>query len=174
MFGRVSFLYKGLKEVAIDQEKSQLRLKGTKFPLVLLRPYDLVQLGALVASGSEDILIWVGKTIGKDLSKALQSTGDFKKKEKLVQNILETLSHFGFGKCTLVNFDEGKGSTIKVFSSISADIKDKSDAKVLCNLYNGIFIGMFSSCGLDVEGEEKECILKGNPQCTYQYKFGTA
>ena len=55
-----------------DSKKSHLTLKDQHFPLVILRPHDLVQLGALVASGSEDILIWTGKNIGKKITNVLQ------------------------------------------------------------------------------------------------------
>jgi hypothetical protein len=64
MFSKL--LSKGLKNIAIDSKKSHIYLKETDFSLVIIRPYDLVQLGDLVGSGSEDILVWAGKTIGKN------------------------------------------------------------------------------------------------------------
>lgn len=171
MSSRFSISFKGLKNVVIDPEKSHLSLKGTNFPLVILRPYDLVQLGALVGSGSEDILIWTGKIIGKNLCQALQEKMQIKKREKLIELVLENLSYLGFGKFSL-DYKEGKESTIKVSTPISNTIKDKNDAKVLCNLYNGIFIGMFSGSGIDVEGEEKQCALSGHNECIFNYSIG--
>jgi predicted hydrocarbon binding protein len=162
-------MYKGLKKVTIDPDKSHLTLKGTDFPLVILRPYDMVSLGALVGSGSEDILIWIGKTIGKNLSIALQS-GKIKKREKLILLTLDMLSNLGFGKFSM-KYAEGKSAKIHVQSPISNEIKDKKDAKVLCNLYNGLFIGIFSGTGVDVDGDEKECVLEGKRECVFEYEF---
>jgi predicted hydrocarbon binding protein len=170
MFGRISNLYKPLKKVDIDQNKSHLLLKNTKVSLVLLRPYDLVQLGALIGSGSEDILIWTGKTIGKNLCQALQEATKEKKREKLIANVLDTLSSLGFGKFSF-NYKEGASATIKVSNPISSAIKDKNDAKVLCSLYNGLFMGMFSGSGVEVDGTEKECILNGQANCVFDYTF---
>jgi predicted hydrocarbon binding protein len=170
MFKKFSINFKGLKNVTIDTQKSHLMLKGTKIPLVILRPYDLVQLGALVGSGSEDILIWTGKIIGKNLCQSLQESNQIKKREKLIDLVLENMSSLGFGKFN-VDYKEGKNCIIKVSNPISNTIKDKSDAKVLCNLYNGLFIGMFSGSGIEVEGEEKQCVLTGSPECVFEYKF---
>ena len=173
MFGRFSNLYKPLKKIDVDQNKFHIYLKGTNVKLVLLRPYDLVQLGALVGSGSEDILIWTGKIIGKNLCQAIQDSSKEKKREKLLGSVLETLSSMGFGRFSM-SYKEGKNATIKVSDPISSAIKDKGDAKVLCDLYNGLFNGMFTATGIDVEGNEKECILKGNPNCIFEYQFEEA
>jgi predicted hydrocarbon binding protein len=167
MFGRLS--YKGLKSVASDTAKSHLMLKGTNFPLIILRPYDMVQLGALVGSGSEDIIIWIGKTIGKNLCNAMQNE-KIKKREKLIELILETLTDLGFGRFSM-SYKENVSVLINVNNPISSAIKDKKDAKVLCNLYNGIFIGMFSASGVEIEGEEQKCVLNGDKECSFNYRF---
>ena len=133
MFKKFSMNFKGLKNVTIDTQKSHLILKGPKIPLIILRPYDLVQLGALVGSGSEDILIWTGKIIGKNVCQSLQESNQIKKREKLIELVLENLSFLGFGKFA-VDYKDGKSCTIKVANPISNAIKDKVDAKVLCNL----------------------------------------
>jgi predicted hydrocarbon binding protein len=170
MFNRFSITFKGLKNIAIDTQKSHLTLKGSNYPLVILRPYDLVQLGALVGSGSEDILIWTGKSIGKNLCQAVMEINKIKKRDKLIQAVVETLSNLGFGKFS-INYSEGKSCIIRVSNPISSAIKDKNDAKVLCNLYNGIFIGMLSGSGVEVDGEEIECVLEGKKECVFEYKF---
>src|SRR6056297_208997 len=127
-----------------DSEKSHLTLKDQNFPLVILRPHDLVQLGALVGSGSEDILIWTGKNIGKKITNVLQNiVKKSNKREKLIDKVLDTLSLFGFGEFVF-SYSKGDKVTIKVSNPISTVIKDKKDAKVLCNLYNGIFTGILS------------------------------
>ena len=166
MFGRV----KGLKNISVDSEKSHLTLKKTNFPLVIMRPYDLVQLGAMAANGSEDILIWIGKRIGKNLAVAVQKNKNEKKREKLIKSILETLSQMGFGEFDL-NYNEGEVAKISVANPISNEIADKEDARVLCNLYNGLFSGMFSGTGVEVEGDEIECRLDGQKKCVFEMKF---
>jgi len=171
MFKGFSINFKGLKNVTVDPQKSHLILKGTNLPLVIMRPYDLVQLGALVGSGSEDILIWTGKIIGKNICQAIQESNQIKKREKLIETVLENLSLLGFGKLS-ADYKEGKQCIIKVANPISNTIKDKNDAKVLCNLYNGLFIGMFSGSGIEVEGQEKQCALSGHNECIFEYIFG--
>lgn len=175
MFGRFQNLYKPLKRIDIDQNKSQIILKGTRVNLVLLRPYDLVQLGAIVGSGSEDILIWTGKSIGKNLSQALQESTKEKKREKLIQNVLDTLNSLGFGKFNLT-YKEGVEVIFRVSNPLAATpgLKDKADNRVLCDIYNGIFIGILAGSGVDVEGGEEECVLDGKPNCVYKYKFEAA
>jgi predicted hydrocarbon binding protein len=167
---KFSNLYKSLKKVTTDPNKSHIIIKNTNIPLILLRPYDLVQLGALIGSSSEDILIWTGKTIGKHLTQVLQESTKEKKHEKLIENILDTLNSMGFGKFSL-SYKEGQKASIKVTNPISVSIKEKSDAKVLCNLYNGLFIGIFSGLNINVEGVESECVLDGKSSCIFDYKF---
>ncbi len=158
-------------KIARDLKNSHLTIKDQDFPLVILRPDDLVQLGALVASGSEDILIWTGKNIGKKITNTLQNVMKKKKsRDKLIEFVLDALSNLGFGEFDL-KYSKGKEAIIMVNNPISTTIKDKQDANVLCNLYNGIFMGMLNGTGLQVEGEEIECVLKGAKQCVYKYIF---
>src|SRR5271157_1606792 len=114
MFGRFGLLYKGLKEITVDSNKSHLYLKGTKLPLIILRPQDIVDLGELVGSGSEDILIWIGKTIGKALCKAVQEKDKPSTRQKLIDTVVKYLTNFGFGTVAIDNYLEAQEVTISV------------------------------------------------------------
>ncbi len=174
MFKGIGNIFKSYKGVAVDPKQSHLTIKNTDLSLVLLRPYDLVYLGELVGSGSEDILILVGKNIGKKICVEIEKRDAPKKLEKKYQAVLETFMNMGFGKFTL-KFDEYKSATIKVKDPISNTIKDKNEARVLCNLYNGLFLGMFSQDS-EADGEEKQCVLNSTPEkhfeeCVFEYKL---
>jgi hypothetical protein len=173
MFKGVGNIFKSYKGVAVDSQ-SHLTIKNTDLNLVLLRPYDLVYLGELVGRGSEDILILVGKTIGKRICVEIEKRDNIKKLEKKYQTVLDTFMTMGFGKFNF-KFDEFKSATIKVKDPISNTIKDKNEARVLCNLYNGLFLGMLSQDS-DAEGIEKQCILnstaeKTYDECIFEYKL---
>ncbi len=42
-------------------------------------------------------------------------------------------------------------------------------AKNLCLLYLGIFNSFFDVLGIDVDGEEVECVLTGGDKCSYKF-----
>ena len=64
------------------------------------------------------------------MCQSLQESNQIKKREKLIELVLENLSFLGFGKFA-VDYKDGKSCTIKVANPISNAIKDKVDAKVL-------------------------------------------
>ncbi|MHA1897928.1 MAG: hypothetical protein ACTSU2_11085, partial [Promethearchaeota archaeon] len=134
MFNRL--LTKGLKSVSFDSKRAHIYLKSTDFALVIMRPYDLVQLGDLVGSGSEDILIWTGKAIGKSLCQNIQEKKKPKTRKKLFEELLVNLMNLGYGKFEL-EYIENKSVKIKVFNSLIKEMKEEEEAHLICNLYNG-------------------------------------
>ncbi len=171
MFGRFNFLYKSLKDVTIDSNKSHLYLKGTKLPLVLLRPQDIVDLGELVGSGSEDILLWIGKTIGKAFCKAVQEKDKPSTRQKLIEAVMRYLEGFGYGQVNIDKYVEGKEVVISVKEPLEKNVEG---GQVITLLYNGIFSGIFNESGLEVEGSQIKSVSKGDDHDAYQFNFEEA
>jgi len=162
---------KGLKNITIDSEKSHIYLKDTNFSLIIMRPYDLVQLGDLVGTGSEDILIWTGKSIGKALiNSILQQKKKIMLRENLLEELLINLMHLGYGKF-LMQYIEGDHVKIEVHNSILQDIDEEEDAQLICNFYNGILIGFFNSTGIDVELKKLICSEDRDNPLYFEYVF---
>ena len=168
MFRRLSS--KNLKNISLDSEKSHIYLKDTDFSLVIMRPYDLLQLGDLVGSGSEDILIWTGKTIGKALCKNIQENRKIKTKKHLFQELLVNLTNLGYGKFEM-SYLEGKTVKILVYNSIMQEVESSQDASLISNLYNGIFIGSMNFAGADVFTKSITNASENSLPCTYEYEF---
>jgi len=168
MFGRFNFLYKGLKDVTIDSNKAHLYLKGTKLPLVILRPQDIVDLGELVGSGSEDILLWIGKTIGKSFCKAVQEKDKLSSRQKLIEAVIRHLQDFGYGEVHIDNYVEGKEVVISVKDPLEKNVEG---GQVITLLYNGIFSGIFNESGLEVEGVQIKAVSKGDDIDAYKFTF---
>ena len=169
MFGRR--LSKGIKNIAIDPIKSHIFLKDTTFSLVIIRPYDLVQLSDLVGSGSEDILIWTGKNIGKSLTtKILSQKKKIMLREKLIEELMTNLTNLGYGKFK-IRYGDGQKLKIEILNSIVQEIDDKEEAKLIINFYNGIFIGFFNSTGIDVEMLESLYSIDKEPIIHFEYEL---
>jgi hypothetical protein len=168
MFRRLSS--KNLKNISLDTEKSHIYLKDTDFSLVIMRPYDLLQLGDLVGSGSEDILIWTGKTIGKALCKNIQENRKIKTKRHLFQELLVNLTNLGYGKFEM-SYLEGKTVEISVFNSIVQEVESPQDANLILNLYNGIFIGSLNFAGAEVYTKSITNASEKTRPCVYKYEF---
>lgn len=161
---------KGLKNIIIDSKQNHIYVKSTNLSLVILRPYDLLRLGDLVGSGSEDILIWAGKTIGKSLCTNIQEKNKDKDHKKLFEELLNNLNNLGYGKFQMDYKDE-KSVKIQVFNSIVNEIKEKEDAKLILNLYNGIFIGSFNSFKIDVILKKITYEFEENSPSIFEYDF---
>ncbi len=161
MFDKLSSVFSGLKGVEVDKNTSHLSISDTDIHLTILRPYDLVALGGLVGSGSEDILVWVGKTIGKKISQEIFKDKPAKKLKKKYKKILSNYSYLGFGDFDM-DLNEGKSVEIEVEEPLEKEIKDKEDARVICNLYNGLFIGMLEE-DYEVEESGLQTVLDSEP-----------
>lgn len=160
MFGRL--LSKGLKRISINSKKSHIFLKNTDFSLVIVRPYDLVQLGDFVGSGSEDILIWTGKTIGRTLCNNIRQNKRIKNRKKLFDALTDNLENLGYGTVD-IDYKPGKYAKIEISNPLTEEITDINDAELIKNLYNGIIIGAFNSSGLEVEQTGNAKIEKNQP-----------
>lgn len=167
MFSRL--LSKGLKRISINSKKSHIFLKNTDFSLVIVRPYDLVQLGDFVGSGSEDILIWTGKTIGRTLCNNIRQNKRIKNRKKLFDALMDNLENLGYGNCD-IDYKKGKSAKLEISNSLIEEIDDLTDAELIKNLYNGIIIGAFNSAGLEVDqiGEVK---LEKNKPIVFEYNI---
>jgi len=170
-------LFKRIKKVEnvfLDEEKSHIYLKDSKLPLLMIRPEELIEFGELAGSESKDILIWVGKSIGKSIAKDFIKTSDvaslkFREKMKIINSILEILQSLGYGILVL---NYGKGNiTIDVGNPLSKDYVDNIMAKNICIIYNGIFTGLIEEIGIVSEGREINCILKGADMCSFKFEF---
>jgi predicted hydrocarbon binding protein len=165
---------KKVENVVLDDEKSHIYLKETDVPLLLIRPEELIEFGELAGSESEDILLWVGKSIGKSIFKGIYKGKDieglkFRDKMKIVNFLLETLQGLGFG-ITVLNYEKDN-LVIDVSNSIAQEHTENIMAKNVCIIYNGIFTGMLEEVGIDSEGREINCILKGAEMCSFKFEF---
>ena len=163
-------------QIMVDEKTGQLYLGDKKkdLRLLMLRPIDLIEFSEFAGTNADDILIWVGKTIGrnyvdkffynKDWSKETMAT----RKEVVLGN-LEALELMGFGDLT-GSFKKDY-ILISVGDSLASEEKDNIMAKNLCLLYQGLFLGMFESLKIDVEVEEIECVLLGNKKDVFKFEF---
>ena len=72
----------------------------------------------------------------------------------------------GYG--TLTGMFKKDHILINVYESLATEEKDNIMAKNLCLLNLGILNGIFDTLGLDVEGNEIECVLTGGEKCSYK------
>ncbi|MEE9377788.1 MAG: hypothetical protein V3V33_07095 [Candidatus Lokiarchaeia archaeon] len=163
-------------QIQIDEKLGQLFLGDKKkdLRLLMLRPIDLIEFTEFAGAQSDDILIWVGKTLGraymekffykKDWSSETMAT----KKEVVLGN-LEALELTGFGELTAVF--KKKFILFSVSESLASEEKDNIMAKNLCLLYHGIFSGILDILQIDADGEEIQCVLLGNEQCIFKFDF---
>ncbi|MBN2154964.1 MAG: hypothetical protein JW776_02845 [Candidatus Lokiarchaeota archaeon] len=168
MFRRLAS--KNLKNISLDSDKSHIYLKDTDFALVIMRPYDLVQLGDLIGSGSEDILIWTGKTIGKALCKNIQENRKIKSKKQLFQELLVNLMNMGYGKFEM-SYIENTSVKISVFNSIVQEVQSKQDATLISNLYSGIFLGSLAFAGAEVFPKLTDISMESQKPCVFEFEF---
>jgi len=148
MFKRLSGVTKALKDIVIDG--SHIKLKKTDMNFIIMTPSDLVQLGDLVGGGSEDVLLWIGKTVGAELAETINARDGVKKPKKSITNILNSITYMGFGDLKIKSLKEGKSATIEVTNPICLNVENKADAKSLENLYLGLFIGVFKVFGWEI------------------------
>ncbi|MFW9971821.1 MAG: hypothetical protein ACFFDF_16655 [Candidatus Odinarchaeota archaeon] len=163
-------------QIMVDEKTGQLYLgdKKKNLRLLMLRPIDLIEFSEFAGTNADDILIWVGKTIGrnyvdkffynKDWSKETMAT----RKEVVLGN-LEALELMGFGDFT--GSFKKEYILISVGGSLASEEKDNIMAKNLCLLYQGLFLGMFESLKIDVDVEEIECVLLGHARDVFKFEF---
>ncbi|NVM35994.1 MAG: hypothetical protein HWN81_10380 [Candidatus Lokiarchaeota archaeon] len=163
-------------QIMIDEKLGHLFLGDKKkdLRLLMLRPIDLIEFSEFAGTNAEDILIWVGKTLGRAYTEKFFYNKDWSSetmatRKEVVLGNLEALELMGFGELT--GAFKKDHILFKVSDSLASEEKNNIMAKNLCLLYNGIFSGMLETLQIDTNGEEIECVLLGNEQCVYKFNF---
>ncbi|MFW9945406.1 MAG: V4R domain-containing protein [Candidatus Odinarchaeota archaeon] len=172
-------MYKRLKkelQINIEDKDGHLFLgeKRKDIRLVMLRPNEILEFAEFAGANADDILIWVGKTLGKSLMEKYfyekdWSTENMATKKEVVLGVLESLILMGYG--ALTGTFKKDHVIVNVYESLASEEKENIMAKNLCLLYLGIFNGIFEVLGIDVEGKEVECILTGGDKCSFKFDF---
>lgn len=161
-------------QINIEEKEGQLFLgeKNKDMRLVMLRPNEIMEFCEFAGTNAEDILIWVGKSLGKIFmekffyNKDWSSETTLTKKEVLL-GTLEVMMLMGYG--VLTGMFKKDHVIINVYESLATQEKGNIMAKNLCLLYLGIFNSVFDELGIDVDGEEVECVLIGGDKCSYKF-----
>ena len=170
-------MFKRLKkelQINIEEKEGQLFLgdKNKDMRLVMLRPNEIMEFCEFAGTNAEDILIWVGKSLGKIFMEKFFYNKDWSAetmgtKKEVVLGALEVMMLMGYGGLT--GTFKKDHVIINAYESLAAQEKGNIMAKNLCLLYLGIFNSVFDVLGIEVEGEEIECILTGGDKCSYKF-----
>jgi predicted hydrocarbon binding protein len=164
------------KELQINiEDKEGLLFLGDKnkdMRLIMLRPNEIMEFCEFAGTNAEDILIWVGKSLGKIFMEKFFSNKDWSNeiiatKKEVVLGTLEVMMLMGYGMLT--GIFKKDHIIINVYESLATQEKGNIMAKNLCLLYLGIFNSFFDVLGIDVDGEEVECVLTGGDKCSYKF-----
>ncbi|MBD3196176.1 MAG: hypothetical protein GF317_14050 [Candidatus Lokiarchaeota archaeon] len=161
-------------QIKIDDNKSHLYLGDKKkdIRLLMLRPIDIMEFSEFAGTNADDILIWSGKSIGKEMIEKFFYEKDWSleplpvKKEVLL-GVLEGFALMGHGYLT-ATFKEDH-IFISIYEPISQAEKENIMAKNLCLINQGILNGILESLGFDAEGEEVECVLLEDERCRFKF-----
>lgn len=161
-------------QINIEEKEGQLYLgnKDKDMRLVMLRPNEIMEFCEFAGTNAEDILIWVGKSLGKIFMEKFFSNKDWSSevmatKKEVVLGTLEVMMLMGYGMLTAM-FKKDH-IIINVYGSLATQEKGNILAKNLCLLYLGIFNSFFDVLDIDVDGEEVECVLTGGDKCSYKF-----
>jgi len=162
--------------INIEEKEGQLYLgdKNKDMRLVMLRPNEIMEFCEFAGTNAEDILIWVGKSLGKIFMEKFFSNKDWSSevmatKKEVVLGTLEVMMLMGYGMLT--GIFKKDHIIINVYDSLATQEKGNLMAKNLCLLYLGIFNSFFDVLGIDVDGEEVECVLTGGDKCSYKFNL---
>ncbi|MHA1476692.1 MAG: hypothetical protein ACTSPU_00695 [Promethearchaeota archaeon] len=162
--------------INIEEKEGQLYLgdKNKDMRLVMLRPNEIMEFCEFAGTNAEDILIWVGKSLGKIFMEKFFSNKDWSSevmatKKEVVLGTLEVMMLMGYGMLT--GIFKKDHIIINVYESLATQEKGNLMAKNLCLLYLGIFNSFFDVLGIDVDGEEVECVLTGGDKCSYKFNL---
>jgi len=163
-------------QINVDEKKGQLFFGDKKkdLKLLMLRPIDLIEFSEFAGANADDILIWVGKTVGREFMEKFFYSKDWgsetmaTKKEVLLGS-LEAVELMGFGQ--LKGMFKKDHIIIEVEDSLACEERENVMSKNLCLLYQGIFNGLFDVLQIDVNGEEIGCVLLDDEKCTYKFNF---
>ncbi len=158
--------------INVDDSLGHLFLGEKDLRLLMLRPIDLIEFSEFAGANSEDIVIWVGKTLAKYFLEKLFPNEDYANetmtvKKEVILSVLETFEHLGYGILTSL-FLKDK-ILISVEEPISDEEKDNIMAKNICILYQGIFNGVLEQLEIDVDGQEVQCFLKNDEACIFKF-----
>jgi len=172
-------MYKRLKKdlaINIEEKDGQLFLgdKGKDMRLVMLRPNEIMEFCEFAGTNADDILIWVGKTLGKTFMQKYFYNKDWSSesistKKDVILGVLEALMLMGYGAIT--GIFKKDHILINVYESLAVEEKENIMAKNLCFVYLGIFSGIIEILGIDVDGNEVECVLTGGDKCSFKFDF---
>ena len=142
--------------------------------LLMIRPIDLIEFTEFAGVNSEDIIIWVGKTLAKYFIEQLFPGENWDNetilgKKEVFISVLESLEHLGYGILTSA-FLKDK-ILVSVEDPLTEDEKDNIMAKNLCILYQGLFNGIMEQIGIDADGEEIQCYLKDDDACIFKFEL---
>ena len=161
-------------QIMIEEKLGQLFFgeKKKDMRLLMLRPIDLIEFTEFAGTNADDILTWVGKTLGRSFMEKFFYNKDWTLeniaiKKDVFLGILESMELMGYGQLR-AHFGKNK-IQIGVNDSLASQEKDNVMAKNLCLLYLGIFQGVFEILKIDVDGRESECVLVGADKCTYTF-----
>jgi len=159
-------------QINVDEKKGHLFFADKDLRLLMLRPIELIEFCEFAGANADDIIIWVGKTIGKYFVENMypeeEWTGvNLSEKKSVITAILMNLMELGYG---LIHSKFQKDHIlVAVDEPISEDEKENIMAKNICLLYQGIFHGVLENLDIDVEGQEIHCYLLGDEACVFKY-----
>ncbi|MFX0042137.1 MAG: hypothetical protein ACFE8L_04420 [Candidatus Hodarchaeota archaeon] len=161
-------------QIMIDEKLGQLFFGDKKkdMRLLMLRPIDLIEFTEFAGTNADDILTWVGKTLGRSFMEKFFYRKDWTLeniaiKKDVFLGILEAMELMGYGQLK-AHFGKNR-IIISVNDPLATQEKENIMAKNICLLYLGIFQGVFETLKIDVDGKESECVLLGADKCTYQF-----
>ena len=163
-------------QINIEEKDGQLFLgdKKKNLRLLMLRPNEIMEFCEFAGTNADDILIWVGKSLGRTFMERFfynkdWSLVDISTKKEVVLGVLESLMLMGYGMLT--GMFQKDHVLINVYESLATEEKENVMAKNLCLLYLGIFTGVFDVLGLEVDGKEVECVLLGDDKCSFKFDY---
>jgi predicted hydrocarbon binding protein len=163
-------------QIMIDEKSGQLFFgeKKKDLKLLMLRPIDIIEFSEFAGTNADDILIWVGKSLGRTFMEKFFYSKDWgtetmTTRKEVFLGSLEALELMGYGH--LIGKFRKNYIVIEVEDSLACEESDNIMAKNLCLLYQGIFSGLFDILQMDVDGEEVGCALLEQEKCTYKFDF---
>ncbi len=161
-------------QIMVDEKTGQLFLGDKKkdLKLLMLRPIDLIEFTEFAGMNADDILIWVGKSLGRSFMEKFFYSKDWgsetmSTRKEVFLGSLEALGLMGYGQ--IIGKFRKNNIIIEVEDSIACEETENIMAKNLCLLYLGIFSGLFDVLQMDVEGEEIGCALLEQEKCTFKF-----
>ncbi|MFX1409981.1 MAG: hypothetical protein ACFFA6_06495 [Promethearchaeota archaeon] len=161
-------------QIMIEEKMGQLFFgeKKKDMRLLMLRPIDLIEFSEFAGTNADDILTWVGKTLGRSFMEKFFYNKDWNNekiitKKDVFLGILEAMELMGYGH--LNSLFRKTQILVSVIDPLASHEKDNIMAKNLCLIYLGLFFGVFETLKIDVDGEEVECVLLGADKCTYKF-----